>query len=266
MRDFKDITYAVEGGIARLTLNKPEKLNALSWGSWAEIETAIADAETDDGAKVVLITGAGRGFCAGTDLTGQGEEASWHPRPLQGRPGMMRSRYLATASVYRCKKPTIAAVNGASVGAGFSLAMACDIRIASEAARFSAIFVKRAIVADTGSTWFLPRLVGLENALKLLYTGRIIDAAEALRIGLVSEVVPADELMERATALAREIATGPSVAIELIKRVTQDGLTRDLETQIEMEQFLQGITSQTEDVKEGRQSFLERREPVFKGR
>jgi 2-(1,2-epoxy-1,2-dihydrophenyl)acetyl-CoA isomerase len=266
MRDFKDITYAVEGGIARLTLNKPEKLNALSWGSWAEIETAIADAEADDEAKVVLITGAGRGFCAGTDLTGQGEEASWHPRPLQGRPGMMRSRYLATASVYHCRKPTIAAVNGASVGAGFSLAMACDIRIASEAARFSAIFVKRAIVADTGCTWFLPRLVGIENALKLLYTGRIIDAAEALRIGLVSEVAPADELMERATALAREIATGPSVAIELIKKVTQDGLNRDLETSIQMEQYLQGITSQTEDVKEGRQSFLERREPVFKGR
>jgi 2-(1,2-epoxy-1,2-dihydrophenyl)acetyl-CoA isomerase len=266
MRDSRDIIYAVDGGIARLTLNKPEKLNALSWGSWAEIETAIADAEADDEAKVVLITGAGRGFCAGTDLTGQGEEANWHPRLLQGRPGMMRSRYLATSSVYHCKKPTIAAVNGASVGAGFSLAMACDIRIASEAARFSAIFVKRAIVADTGCTWFLPRLVGIENALKLLYTGRIIDATEALRIGLVSEVVPAEELAERADALAREIATGPSVAIELIKRVTQEGLTRDLDTQIEMEQFLQGITSQTEDVKEGRQSFLERREPVFKGR
>lgn len=263
---FNDILYSVEHGIAHLTLNKPEKMNALSWGSWAEIETAIAAAEADDAAKVVLITGNGRGFCAGTDLTGQGEEATWHPRPLQGRPGMMRSRYLATASVYHCKKPTIAAVNGASVGAGFSLAMACDIRIASEAARFSAIFVKRAIVADTGCTWFLPRLVGIENALKLLYTGRIIDAAEALRIGLVSEVAPADELMVRANALAREIATGPSVAIELIKKVTQDGLTRDLETAIQMEQYLQGITSQTEDVKEGRQSFLERREPVFKGR
>ncbi len=266
MSAFNDITYAVEHGIARLTLNKPEKMNALSWGSWAEIETAIADAEADDAVKVVLITGNGRGFCAGTDLTGQGGEADWPKRPLQGRPGMMRSRYLATAQIYHCKKPTIAAVNGASVGAGFSLAMACDIRIASEAARFSAIFVKRAIVADTGSTWFLPRLVGIENALKLLYTGRIIDAAEALRIGLVSEVVPADELAERSSALAKEIATGPSVAIELIKKVTLDGLTRDLDTSIQMEQFLQGITSKTEDVTEGRQSFLERREPVFKGR
>ena len=263
---FNDILYSVEAGIARITLNKPEKLNALTWGSWAEIENAIAMAESDDAAKVVLITGAGRGFCAGTDLTAGTAEADWPERPLTGRPGMMRSRYLATAQVYHCKKPTIAAVNGASVGAGFSLAMACDIRIASEAARFSAIFVKRAIVADTGCTWFLPRLVGIENALKMLYTGRIVDAAEALRIGLVSEVVPADELLTRSGALATEIANGPSVAIELIKRVTQEGLTRSLDEQIEMEQFLQGITSKSEDAIEGRQSFLERREPVFKGR
>ena len=178
----------------------------------------------------------------------------------------MRSRYLGTASVYHCRKPTIAAVNGASVGAGFSLAMACDIRIASEAAKFSAIFVKRAIVADTGCTWFLPRLVGVENALKLMYTGKIIDAAEALRIGLVSEVVPAEQLAERATALAREIADGPSLAIELMKRLTHEGLTRGLDEQIEMEQFLQGITHNSEDAKEGRLSFLEKREPVFKGR
>jgi len=264
--EFRDITYGVEDGIARLTLNKPEKLNALSWGSWAEIENAIAEADADDAVKVVLITGNGRGFCAGTDLTGQGSESDWPARPLGGRPGMMRSRYLGTAQVYHCRKPTIAAVNGASVGAGFSLAMACDIRIASEAARFSAIFVKRAIVADTGCTWFLPRLVGVENALRMMYTGKIIDAAEALRIGLVSEVVPADDLAERATALATEIATGPSVAIELMKRLTQESMTRDLDSQIELEQFLQGITNQTEDVKEGRASFVERREPVFKGR
>lgn len=263
---FNDIIYSVDHGVARLTLNKPEKMNALSWGSWSEIENAIVAADSDDDVKVILITGAGRGFCAGTDLTTGTKESDWPSRPLTGRPGMMRSRFLGTSQVYQSRKPTIAAVNGASVGAGFSLALACDIRVASEAARFSAIFVKRAIVADTGSTWFLPRLVGIENALKLLYTGRIIDAQEALRIGLVSEVVPHDELMERASALAMEIANGPSVAIELIKRVTYDGLSRDLDTQIQMEQFLQGITSTTEDVKEGRQSFLERRDPVFKGR
>lgn len=263
---FNDILYSLDHGVARITLNKPEKLNALSWGSWAEIEHAITAADDDDDVKAVLITGAGRGFCAGTDLTTGTRESDWPDRPLAGRPGLMRSRYLGTAQVYHCRKPTIAAVNGASVGAGFSLAMACDIRVASEAARFSAIFVKRAIVADTGCTWFLPRLVGVENALKLMYTGRIIDAAEALRIGLVSEVVPADELDARASELAHEIASGPSVAIELMKRLTQESMSRGLDEQIELEQFLQGCTHSTEDAAEGRQSFLEKREPVFKGR
>ncbi len=263
---FKDIEYVVEDGIARLTLNKPEKLNALSWSSWAEIETAIRMAEEDDEAKVVLITGAGRGFCAGTDLTVTDPEEDWHPRPFEGRDLMMRSRYRGTELVYKCRKPTIAAVNGACVGAGFSLALACDIRIASDAARFSAIFVKRAIVADTGCTWFLPRIVGMEQALKLMYTGKIIPADEALRIGLVSEVAPAEELASRATALATEIATGPSVAIELMKRLTHEAMDNDLHTQIEQEQFLQQITHQTEDAAEGRQSFLEKRDPVFKGR
>lgn len=264
--EFQDIIFEVEDGIGRLTLNKPERLNALTWGSWAEIEQAIAMADDDDDCKVVVITGAGRGFCAGTNLMGQGDESDWPARPFKGRDEKMRSRYLATAQVYHCRKPTIAAVNGASVGAGFSLAMACDIRIASEAARFSAIFVKRAIVADTGCTWFLPRLAGVENALKLMYTGRIVPADEALAMRLVSEVVSADELIPRASQLASEIAHGPSVAIELMKRLTQEGLTRGLDEQIQMEEYLQKISQDTEDVVEGRKSFLEKREPVFRGR
>lgn len=264
--EFRDILWTVEEGIGRLTLNNPDRLNALSWGTWAEIEQAIAMAEDDDDCKVVLITGAGRGFSAGSNLIAQGEESSWTERPFKGREGKMRTRYLATAQVYHCRKPTIAAVNGVCVGAGFSLAMACDIRIASEAARFSAIFVKRAIVADTGCTWFLPRLVGLENALKMMYTGRMVPADEALAMGLVSEVVSAEELAARATALATEIARGPSVAIELMKRLTQEGLTRGLDEQVQLEEYLQQVTRNTEDVAEGRNSFLEKREPVFKGR
>lgn len=264
--EFTDIRYQVENGIARLTLNKPDRLNALSWGTWAEIESAVGLADHDDAVKVVVITGEGRGFSAGTDLTAQGGEDSWPTRPYSGRELKYRSRYLGTANVYHCTKPTIAAVNGVAVGAGFSLTMACDIRIASEAARFSAIFVKRAIVADTGCTWFLPRLVGMERALEMMYTGRMVGAEEALRIGLVSEVVPADQLQARVTALATEIARGPSLAIELNKRLAQEGLTRTLEEQIQLEQFLQGVTHSSEDAAEGRNSFLEKREPVFKGR
>lgn len=263
---YADIRYEIDGdGVARLTLNKPERLNALSWGTWAEVESAIESANTDDAVKVVVITGEGRGFSAGTDLQGQGDEASWHSRPFAGRESKYRSRYLGTATVYRCTKPTIAAVNGVAVGAGFSLALACDIRIASEAARFSAIFVKRAIVADTGCTWFLPRVVGTERALEMMYTGRMVAAEEALRIGLVSEVVPAEALGERVTALAEEIARGPSLAIELNKRLTQEALRRTLEEQIELEEYLQAVTRESADAREGRASFLEKREPQFRG-
>lgn len=263
---FQDIRYEVRDGIARLTLNKPEKLNAASWGTWAEIESAIRLADDDDETKVVVITGEGRGFCAGTDLTDQSAEGGWPARPHTGRAAKERTRYLATAEVHHCRKPTIAAVNGVAVGAGFSLAMACDLRIASEAARFGAVFVKRGIVADTGCTWFLPRLVGMEQALRLMFTGRIIGAQEAFSIGLVGEVVPADEFQTRVTALASDIANGPSLAIELMKRLAYDGQTRGLDEQIEMEQFLQQVTHGTEDAVEGRRSFLEKREPIFKGR
>ena len=264
--DFEDIRYELVDNVARITLNRPEKMNALTWGSWAELEQAIALADNDDDVRCVLITGEGRGFSAGTDLTVTTTEDQWPKRPHVGRGGKVRSRYLGTSDVYNCSKPTIAAVNGASVGAGFSLALACDIRIASAAARFSAIFVKRAIVADTGCTWFLPRIVGQSRALEMLYTGRMVGADEALRMGLVNEVVPADQLMPRALALASDIAHGPSLAVELDKRLVQEAMDRDLESHTELEQFLQGYTHGTEDAKEGRMSFLEKREPVFRGR
>jgi 2-(1,2-epoxy-1,2-dihydrophenyl)acetyl-CoA isomerase len=264
--NFTDIRYEVDDYVATITLNKPEKMNAMSWGSWAEVEQAIALADADDDARCVIITGEGRGFCAGTDLTVTTEESQWPARPYEGRTGKTRSRYLGTSDVYNCRKPTIAAVNGASVGAGFSLALACDIRLAAEGARFSAIFVKRAIVADTGCTWFLPRVVGPSRAMEMLFTGRLVGAEEALRIGLVNEVLPADQLMTRARALASEIAHGPSLAIELDKRLVREAFDNDLERQTEREQFLQGYTNQSEDAKEGRMSFLEKREPVFKGR
>jgi 2-(1,2-epoxy-1,2-dihydrophenyl)acetyl-CoA isomerase len=187
--------------------------------------------------------------------------SDWHPRPYKGREAQYRSRYLATANVYNCIKPTIAAVNGVAAGAGFSLALACDIRVASEAARFSAIFVKRAIVADTGCTWFLPRIVGQERALEMMYTGRMVGAEEAARIGLVSEVVPHERLAERVSELAGEIAHGPSLAVELNKRLAREAWRRTLEEQVELEEYLQAITHRSDDAKEGRASFLENATP-----
>lgn len=262
--DLRDLLFEIDDGVARITLNKPEKLNALSWSSWAEIETVIEACNDDDAVRCVLITGAGRGFCSGTDLTATGGEAS--PRPYKGRTGVLRTTHLAPATVYDCRKPTIAAINGVCVGGGLSLALACDIRIASAAARFCAVFTKRGISGDTGSTWFLPRLIGMERALEMLYTGRMVDAEEARRSGLVSEVLPADAFMTRAEDLAGEIAHGPTLAIEINKRLTRDGLQRSLAEQIEAEEYHQAITHNSEDAVEGRRSFEEKREPAFKGR
>jgi 2-(1,2-epoxy-1,2-dihydrophenyl)acetyl-CoA isomerase len=265
MSDFVDLLYGVNDGTAWITLNRPEKLNALTWSSWAEIETAIDHADADDAVRCVVITGAGRGFCAGTDLTADPNQPQF-PRPIEGRAALQRTRYLGPERVHRCRKPVIAAVNGVAVGAGLSLALAADIRIAAQSARFSAIFVKRGIGPDTGATWFLPRLVGSDQALAMLWTGKMVPADEAREIGLVTEVVSDDTLIERTTELAGAIAHGPSIAIEIAKRLVYDGATRDLVTQTEQEQFLQQATQGTEDAKEGRLSFIERREPRFTGR
>ncbi len=261
----ENIRYDIVDHVGWVTLDQPEKLNALTWGAWAEIESVVAEANDDDNVKCLVFTGEGRGFSSGTDLTNRTTEADWHPRPYTGRALKYRTRYRATATIYHCIKPTIAAVNGVAAGAGFSLALSCDMRIAKEGARLSAIFARRGIVADTGSTWLLPRIVGEARALEMLYSGRLVDAEEALRIGLVSEVVPADRFMERVTELARSFATGPSMAIELDKRLVRESWGRGLDEQIELEEYLQRITQGSEDAKEGRLSFLENRPARFTG-
>ena len=152
----ENIRYEIVENVGWVTLDQPEKLNALTWGAWAEIESVVDQANNDDEVKCLVFIGEGRGFSSGTDLTNTTTEADWHPRPYTGRALKYRSRFKATATVYHCIKPTIAAVNGVAAGAGFSLALACDMRIAKEGARLSAIFSRRGIVADTGSTWFLP--------------------------------------------------------------------------------------------------------------
>ena len=263
--EFRDLLFQVDDHVAWITLNRPEKLNAATWSTWAEVETAIDQAEADDDVRCVVITGAGRGFCAGTDLTADPTQPEF-PRPVQGRAAALRSRFLGPERVHRCRKPVIGAINGAAVGAGLSLALSCDIRVAASSARFSAIFVKRGISPDTGVTWFLPRLVGNDRALEMLWTGRLVGAEEAKSLGLATEVVADDQLRARATELAHAIAHGPSVAIEIAKRLVRDSEGRDLVTQIEQEEFMQAATRGTEDAKEGRLSFLEKREPRFTGR
>lgn len=261
---YQDIILEKEGGIATLTLNRPDKLNALNARIMAEIASAVTEVDEDDEIKVLIITGAGRGFCSGADLTPSGGERVMPGRRLLLEPltGLGRLARVISST----DKPTIAAVNGVAAGAGFSMAVACDIRIASENSRFSAIFVRRALVPDTGITYFLPRIVGISKALELCITGDIIDAQEAEHIGLVNRVVPHNDLMKETKEFAARIAKGPSVAIELAKRSVYKGLENDLASQLAYETWAYNVVQQTEDVQEGRRSFVEKREPVFKGR
>jgi len=262
---YADIRVEKKDSIVLLTLNRPDKLNAVTWNSWWEITQAVRQLGEDDEDRVLVVTGSGRGFCAGTDLAaamaGAGE-----PPPGGSRSERLRSRFLGAAAVLACPKPSIVAVNGVAAGAGLSICLACDLRIASQEARFSAIWSRRALVPDMGCSYLLPRIVGMSKALELMYTGQMIDAQEALAIGLVSQVVAAEELMPTAMALAERIAKGPPMAIELTKRLAYRDWQQELEARSEYEEYLQRLCIESEDAQEGVRSFLEKREADFKGR
>jgi len=248
------IIETTSGGVRVIRLNRPERMNSLGGTLLGDVVEAFIEGAANDAVRAFVVTGEGRAWCAGADLLDMGGVG------VGGGPRNPRATALddigavgrAVLAIYNCNKPTIAAVNGVAAGAGFSLALSCDMRIAKEGARLSAIFARRGIVADTGSTWLLPRIVGEARALEMLYSGRLVDAEEALRIGLVSEVVPADDFMERVTELARSFATGPSMAIELDKRLVRESWGRGLDEQIELEEYLQRITQGSEDAKEER--------------
>ncbi len=266
---YKEVVLSQDGGVAILKLNRPSRLNALSAGLLDEIGDAIDVVLKDEAVHCVVITGEGRGFCAGADLAGGGPAGT---APVPELPRSTRLEPFArfgrmVMQLRNTTKPTIAAVNGLAVGAGLSLSLLCDIRIAAADARFSAIFVKRGLVADTGCTYLLPRTVGVAKALEMMYTGDMVGAEEALRVGLVSQVVPPDKLLPTALELARRIASGPSVSIELMKRMVYQGLEADnFVASFAFEGFAQNVAHTTEDAKEGVKSFLEKREANFKGK
>lgn len=249
--------------IGTITFNRPEKLNALNEQAFNEFIEALSDMDRDSEISVVVITGAGRAFSAGLDL----DEARSGPResalqvvPIQGSvawiPHIMRNM----------KQPIIASINGPAVGAGFTIALACDIRIASEEAQMSAPFVRVGLIPELGSTYYLPRLIGVAKACELVFTGKMIGAKEAKEIGLVNEVVAKDELEAATYKMATEIAQAAPIPLQLAKKALYQGLDSDLVTQIQFEQLGQSTCFKSEDFREGIKAFLEKRKPLFKGK
>ena len=253
-----------EGHTAVLTLNRPEKLNALSVALRDALGDALAEVRGNDAIRVVVITGAGRGFCSGADLTGA--------RPEAGQPDQntLLDEYgwvgRQAMSVYRLDKPVIAAVNGVAAGAGMSLALACDLRIGSEKARFKSVFIERNLSPDSGMSFFLPRIVGQSRAADLIYTSRGVDAEEAYRIGLLDRLVAQDSLRDAALEVAAQMAQWPPLALRASKRVLQYSVEADLEPALRYE--LTGISvarKAKNDAAESLAAFREKRKPDYTG-
>lgn len=251
------------GTITTITLNRPEKLNAFAGPMREELIDALRAAEADAGCRVVVITGAGRGFCAGGDVE--------YMSGLQKNGDVVAFRKLLDAgrtivsTIAAMPKPVIAAVNGVAAGAGCNLALACDYRIASDSAKFSESFVKIGMHPDWGGTWLLPRLVGRSRALELLMTGRMIDAAEALAIGLVDRVVAADDLESATQQLANAFASAPPIPLAGIKRALIASESNDLGAQVDLETENQLQAFASSDAAEGMAAFFEKRAPAFRG-
>jgi 2-(1,2-epoxy-1,2-dihydrophenyl)acetyl-CoA isomerase len=251
----------VDGRVATLTLDRPEALNALTVPVKIALRNALGSIAADRSVRAVILTGAGRAFCAGQDLA-ERERPDAAPLDIE-----VRERYNPIIRALRSMgQPVIAAVNGVAAGAGASLALACDLRIAAAEARFVLAFGRIGLVPDSGATWFLPRLVGPAKAAEMALIGDPVDAAEALRIGLVSRVVPLAALMTEARALADRLAAGAPLATSLTKAALQRALTIDLDEALDGEAKLQGIAGASDDHAEGLAAFREKRDPRFADR
>ncbi len=256
---YETITLETKDGVATLTLNRPESYNAFNDAMGEETADALAVVAEDEGARALVVTGAGKAFCSGQDLKsiepgrslGDVLEKVWNP---------------VLSRLWDLEKPVIAALNGIAAGAGASLALACDLRIAAEKAALSVAFTKVAVVPDSGMTWTLPRLVGMGKALELAYLADPLDAGTAERLGLVNRVVPGDSLAEEVGALARRLAEGPTLAYALTKRAMRRAATSTFPEALEYEGQLQAIAGASADYSEGVAAFVEKRPARFSGR
>jgi 2-(1,2-epoxy-1,2-dihydrophenyl)acetyl-CoA isomerase len=254
-----------DGAVATIRLNNAAKLNALSETLTRELIEALEGLVGDPEVRALVLTGEGRGFCSGADLGGMADE--YRSGGRASPTDLLDEGYAKIVRLMvEAPKPVIAAVNGVAAGAGLSLALACDLRVASEAATFSMAFVRIGLVPDSGASYFLPRIVGAAAALEMSITGERIDVERALRMGLVSRVSPADSLPADAAALAAELAALPTKAIALTKELLRDASSLSLDDALALESRLQDAATQTEDHREGVLAFLDKRTPEFRGR
>ena len=268
--EYRQLLVEKRSGIVAVTLNRPEKLNAIGARMVHELLEVVEQTRDDDASKVLLITGAGRGFCAGADLStsddGEAESLDEQAGGRRMREGAIGRWGVLFSTLGHYSKPVIAAVNGVAAGGGLSLALAADIRIASSEARFISVFVRRALIPDTGTTFHLPQLIGRGRAIEMMLTGDTVDAERAECWGLVNRVVESDRLLGEARALADRIASGPSVALELTKRLVDDVTRRDLDVQLQNEAWALSVAGTSADREEGTRAFLEKRHPEWTGR
>ncbi|TCP58265.1 enoyl-CoA hydratase/carnithine racemase [Tumebacillus sp. BK434] len=270
------LLFEVNEGIATIVLNRPEARNAFSIPMIEAWVKALEECRDREDIRVVVLTANGKAFCAGGDVKAMREgrgflepgesELDTHSTGLARKNSLWKLIQRVPLTLEQVDKPVIAAVNGDAIGAGCDMALMCDMRVAADTARFAEAYVKLGIVPGDGGAYFLPRLVGMPKALELLLTGDLIDAGEALRIGLVNRVVPAEQLMEETYKLARKIAAQPPVAVQLIKRAAYQSVNADLRTALDLVSSHMAIATETEDYREAMQAMFEKRQGVFKGR
>lgn len=259
---YETLLYQLEEGVLTIALNRPEVMNAYNQKMGDELYDALKRAEDDAEVRVVVLTGTGRAFCSGQDLNDR-QDVNMNTNLTNS----VRERYNPLIiRMQTMRKPILASINGAAAGAGCSFALAADLRIASEKAKFTLAFCKIGLVPDSGASYFLPRLVGTGKAMELALTGDVIDGTEAARIGLVNKVVPAEELEAATKEFALRLAKGPTLSLGLTKRSIYQGAEHDLLTALETEAQYQGIAGRSEDFREGVTAFKEKRVPEFKGR
>ncbi|HVN26929.1 MAG TPA: enoyl-CoA hydratase-related protein [Candidatus Binataceae bacterium] len=273
--NFSDILYDKSDRIATVTFNRPEKMNAWTTKMGLEMRTAMLDADRDDNVGAIIVTGAGRAYCAGADMGGLSEISQGRATaggataaPQEDLPEGARADYRTPYSwMMALKKPVIGAINGACVGMGFTICLYQDIRIASDKARMGLIFTQRGLAIEHGSSWMLPRIIGATRAMEMAVTGRLVDAQEAHAIGLVNRVVPQDKLMETAREVAGHIAKNCSpLGVSHAKRLIWEHLFTDLATAVRDDDASMQAMTRSEDFKEGVKAFIEKRPPQFKGR